>query len=128
MSVLLAQAFSLYFIVMGLALFLNSRIWPSIYKEFFQNRGLLVLAGVFALVLGILLILTHNIWVMGWPVLITVLSWWAFIKGALILLIPDRMIAFSSGFTEAAALKTAGLCMTLLGLLLGYFGFWAALL
>lgn len=123
MSIFLAKAFSLYFIIMGSALFFNSKTWPGMYDEFFKSKASLALAGAIALILGILLILTHNIWVIGWPLLITLASWATFIKGTSILFFPEQMIAFSRTITREFSLRIVGIYTTLLGLLFGYFGF-----
>jgi len=79
----------------------------------------------FALLIGLVLVLTHNVWVWDWMVIITVLGWAALIKGAVILLLPKSMEYFQGWFKTKTLLMIASLVAIILGVVLGYFGFFA---
>ena len=53
--------------------------WPS---EFLASPALIFLSGVITLPAGLAIVLTHNVWVADWRVLITLLGWLAIIGGA----------------------------------------------
>lgn len=82
------------------------------------------IAGFFTLILGVLLVVSHNRWVWNWRVIITVIAWLTLIKGASIILYPifiDKMtLLFLQNMN--AAYVAAGIDF-LLGGLLCYFGF-----
>lgn len=88
-TIFLAHAFAIYLIVMGLAMVLRKEVLLSASQAIFANPGLQLMTGVMVLVLGIVLILSHNVWMLGWPVLVTILAWLIFIKGVILLWVPD---------------------------------------
>lgn len=125
MSEFLAQAFSLYFVVMGLAVLINRGEWLSIIDQFFENKAVLLFSGVFTLILGILLVLSHNIWVMDWRVIITFFSWTTFIKGVGLLVFPEKWFAMSKSLLNESFLTYWGGAVMVIGGILGYYGFCA---
>src|SRR6476646_9005433 len=46
---------------------------------------------MFALLAGLAIVNTHNLWVSDWRVIITILGWLAIVRGALSLLFPNKM-------------------------------------
>jgi len=91
-SLFLAQAFGLYFVLVGLAMILRWDIVKGWMNDLAGNKTVVFGAGIFALMLGIPLILTHNVWSGGWPVLITILVWITFIKGVVNTFAPEIFI------------------------------------
>ena len=51
-------------------------------EEFLRSRALIYLSGLLTMTAGLAIVLTHNVWVADWPVLITMLGWLATIGGA----------------------------------------------
>lgn len=41
---------------------------------------------------GLAIVLTHNVWVAGWPLIITLIGWGGLIKGVLALVRPQSLI------------------------------------
>ncbi len=80
-SVFIAKILGLCYLVLGAALLLNKGLIEKVMEDFCKNAALLFIMGVFTLVLGIVMILVHNIWVANWTVIITIIGWIAFIKG-----------------------------------------------
>ena len=94
MTNILAQIFGLYFFTIGLAFIINPnslRKMCSIAKE----ECFLFIGALMALLIGIVVVATHNYWVWNWPVLITLLGWWSLIKGFALLTYPDGITFFS---------------------------------
>ena len=89
LSIFLAQAFGLYFIIMGLGMLFRWRMVKKIYHDLLHNKHIIFGAGIFALMLGIPLVLAHNIWSGGWPVVITVLVWITLLKGVINTFAPE---------------------------------------
>jgi len=123
-SLFLAQVFGIYFVVMGLALVLRGEAIQQTIGEFVSNRALKFFAGIFVLILGILLILTHNIWDGTWRVLITIFAWLTFLKGIFYLLLP---VGFFAGLAKVMNRKSwfmgGGLIAILIGAYLLFIGF-----
>ena len=90
-SIFLAQVFGLYFILAGLAMLFR----PSAIQELFvmmSDRSNTLLTGFIALLIGIPLVLLHNIWDGSWRVLITTLVWATLFKGLVRIFLPDVVI------------------------------------
>ena len=56
-----------------------------------NNQSATLILGMFALLAGLAIVNTHNLWVSDWRVIITILGWLAVVRGALSLLFPNEM-------------------------------------
>jgi len=77
-----------------------------------------------ALAVGFLIIKFHNVWQLNWTVLITIIGWMAFIKGAVLLIAPkamNNMVKYWQQHMQCAGHFALGM-----GLVLAYFGFVAS--
>src|SRR6056297_1192614 len=119
-SIFLAQVFSIYFIVITIAMLINKTYYIDAAMELLQHKGLALLTGIFTLILGILLVLFHNIWVANWQVLITLLAWVTLFKGVIRLLFPIQMQSWINTFKRPAVYYCSLGIMLILGLYLGY--------
>jgi len=81
LSIFLAKVLGLYLVIVSLAVLVNRKRLPRLVEEFSTNIGLNFLASIFALVLGLLLVVSHNIWTADWRVIITILGWLTLAKG-----------------------------------------------
>jgi len=75
MSVWLAKAFSIYFLVIGVAMIFNRQAFMARLNATMQEEGALLISAIMTLILGIILVLSNNIWAWGWPVVVTILCW-----------------------------------------------------
>ncbi|MBS0635516.1 MAG: hypothetical protein JSR37_08650 [Verrucomicrobia bacterium] len=118
----IAEALSLYFLVAGIAMAANNRRYVTIFSEMSQSPALIILSGVFALVIGILMILSHNIWESNWRTLVTIAGWLAFLKGTALLIMPERFLSYFTPFYTSENIRYMGYVVVLLGLVFGFFG------
>lgn len=119
-SIFLAKVIGLYMLIAGGLVFRGPSYYKQLTEDVMTQRGVLLVSGIMTLILGILMVLTHNIWVADWRVLITILSWWALIKGVLLLYFPDKLHNFAVRMQEGSAFYL----LTVLVLLLGAFFCW----
>ena len=95
-----------------------------LFQAFADNRPLTYLASVFVLILGLLLVVAHNVWVAGWPVIVTLLSWLVLIKAVAYLLLPQEAVARAvTAFDRPAWFILGGAVTAGLGLFLAGKGF-----
>ncbi len=123
LSHFLAMAISLYYLVVGIALIVNRQRFVGIYSEMMNNPTFSVFAGIIALIIGTLIILSHNVWVWGWPVLVTIVGWASFFKGVMLLIFPDRFSSWFVALFRADRILIMGCVLIALSALFGYFGF-----
>jgi uncharacterized protein YjeT (DUF2065 family) len=124
MSIFLAKVLGAFYVVIGVGLFFNSKHYHKAYTDMMKSSGIWLFAGIFALIIGILLVLAHNVWEWQWYVIITVIGWIALVKGILLLIFPKQMVAMGkSMFKSKNLLLVAGIVAVVLGVILGYFGY-----
>lgn len=122
-SIFLAKAFSIYFIVMSLAMLFNRRYFLEAAIETVTQKGLDLLSSLFTFILGILLVLYHNVWVANWTVIITLLAWITLLKGIVRLLIPTSIEKTISLYDNNIFFYIVTLFILLLGVYLGCVSF-----
>lgn len=122
-SIFLAKLFGIYFLVVGVALLFRKEFMHRVYEDFFKSAGLMAMAGIVALFGGLLIILFHNVWVWGWPVVITIIGYLTFIKGITRLWFPDEGIAFFRKIFTDKGFNIIGIILLLVGIWLTLMGF-----
>ncbi|MDX1837012.1 hypothetical protein DIZ81_04910 [Legionella taurinensis] len=85
----LAAVIGWYLVIVSLIVLLRQRLMAGIVSDILGQRALLFFMGLVSLVIGLLLVISHNVWVMSWPVIITLIGWLAVISGILRMAFPD---------------------------------------
>jgi cytochrome c biogenesis protein CcdA len=82
------------------------------------------LGGVMALSIGYLILTFYNTWTKDWSVIITIVGCLAMIKGILILIRPEIIIALSKAMVQKEGiLKIEAIAVIILGLAFAFLGF-----
>jgi len=122
-SIVLAKILALYFVAIGVAFLLDPLRFKKMLPAMLKDENFLLLGAITALLFGAVIVSIHNIWVLGWPVLITLLGWWSLIKGYGILIYSKFPNYFSFILNRSDIFyRTLGSIYLLLGLFLGYHG------
>lgn len=126
-SLFLAKLIGPVIAIIGAAILFNPAQFRAVADEITGSPALVFVIGHIALPAGLATVLVHNVWVTGWPVLITMLGWLGVIGGAARILAPGRAAAAGQSIiARSAALRVAGCVWLLLGLVLSYFGYVSA--
>ncbi len=124
-SIVLAGVIGPYLIIVGVGLWLNLKTCQNIIKSFEDNAGLIYLAGIITLLLGIIIVNIHNVWELSWALIITLIGWIALLKGAALLICPKKLIKATEVFHKNdAVLATHIIIIVVIGAFLTFFGFW----
>lgn len=122
-SIFFAKALGLYLTIASLAIMINVQDSRLAITEMFNQRAVLFLTAIVTLILGIIMILFHNIWVADWRVIITVLCWLTFIKGIVRIYAPNIVRQWRGVFQSKISFLIIGFISLALGLYLLYMGF-----
>ncbi len=123
-SVFIAKIFGLCYLVIGVSLIINRQTFKQLLGDFSKNTVMVYCSGIFALLVGIVIVLTHNIWVANWPVIITIIGWIALIKGVWLLIFPNSIHYFMRAYQKNEKLLVAhSIAVLVFGIVLTYFGF-----
>ncbi len=126
-TMILAKILGIYICVVAVALLLNPGRFREIYGKFFRDDIQLLLGGIIALLFGAIIVSFHNVWVMAWPVLLTVLGWWGIIKGAALIACPKMFLQAFEPMTRGSDtfFRGIGVIWGLVGFFLLYQGWFA---
>ncbi|CDZ76606.1 hypothetical protein BN59_00880 [Legionella massiliensis] len=123
-SKFLGKVLGLYLILISLAMLINMTQFAAYIQILISNAPLMLVTGCFTLILGLLIVVSHNIWKWNWQVVVTIIGWLILLKGISIIFYPaviDKLTILFVQNTKFAYLS-AGIDL-ILGVLLSYFGF-----
>ena len=125
-SIFLAKMIGPMMLVMGLTVLVHSQRTRRMAKEFLESESLIFLSGVITLPVGLAIVITHNVWVANWPVIITLFGWIAVAAGVARMTLPGAMKVVGKQMIEKTTLiAIPGTVMVVLGLYLSYQGYFA---
>lgn len=120
-SMFYAQVIGLWLFIIALAMLVHNQRFRKTVSETLSHPGLMTFTGLVALALGLLVVISHNIWVPAWPVVVTLFGWVLIFQGIMRIFWPDsfakmmRDMMAGSGFTV----------MTWVWLIVGVYLIWA---
>lgn len=118
-TLFMATVIGWYLVIVSLFTLCQYEQVKSITAEILEQRGLFFIAAIITLILGLLMVASHNIWVMGWPVIITLISWLVLISGLLRLLCANTAKKMGQSFmANPVGMKVVSVVFLLLGLFL----------
>jgi uncharacterized protein YjeT (DUF2065 family) len=125
-AIFIARIFGLCYLVIGVGLLLNQKFWREVIEDFSKNAATVLFGGIFALVVGVVIVLTHNVWVGNWTVIITIIGWIALIKGIWIIVFPSTVSKFMQAYWKnESILLVQSIGALVFGVVLTYFGFFS---
>lgn len=117
----LAAVIGWYLVIVSLIVLLRQRLVAGIISDILGQRALLFFMGLVSLVIGLLLVISHNVWVMSWPVIITLIGWLTLITGILRIAFPDVSLRMGQWWQRRpVAIIVITVIYLLIGLLLLY--------
>lgn len=124
-SIFLAKLIGPIFIVIGLGVLFSQAAYRDATEEVLKSRALLYLFGVMGFTAGLAIVLTHNVWVWGWPVIITVIGWLMVIRGTLRILMPEQVGDLGAKIMARSPylLTVGGVLVIVLGAILAWIGY-----
>lgn len=105
----------MYFIIMGVAMFLNKGEVVKAAKEFAGANASMVFYGSVVLIIGLLMVFSHNVWDTLWQSIISFVGWAALIKGTLAVAFPKIMKSMSAAIAQPSWVRAGGLLWLVAG-------------
>jgi hypothetical protein len=123
-SIFLARLIGPVMTLVGISLLMNETAFRKMAMEFLRSPALIFFSGLILMPAGLAVVLSHNVWVLNWPVIITLLGWIAVISGALRVFAPDRALKIGKKAIASKEITTVSAAFWLvIGAVLCYFGF-----
>lgn len=127
LSLFFARFLGILLTVICLGMLINKRYYHFLWQECIRQPIFITLFGMFDFILGLFIILLHNVWIADWRLLITLLGWILFIRGAIRILAPVYVQSAISKLKESnfyAIIKITAVLFFLIGIFLIYVGFY----
>jgi hypothetical protein len=123
-SLFLAKLIGPLFLAVGVGLIANAAVYKKLADEALASLALIYLTGLLAMTAGLAIVLSHNVWVADWRVLITLLGWLAAIGGAVRIVMPQGTQKFGRKFLKhPQGLIIAAAIWLAVGAVLCFFGY-----
>lgn len=123
LSILLGKVMGFYLLVMSVALLYNRSYFEGMLSDVVKNKAFMLYGGAIALVVGLFLVLTHNIWSTDWRILVTLMGWAALIKGLMLIAFPGYMVKMTKRMVDCSCIQVSGVVMFLASVYLLYASF-----
>jgi hypothetical protein len=120
-SIFYAQVIGLWLFLVALAMVVHQARFKKTVMDTLTNGGLMTFIGFIALALGLLIVVSHNIWVPAWPVVITIYGWILIFQGILRIFWPE---SFAKIMKDLLA-KSGYAIMSWVWLIVGAYLLWA---
>ncbi len=85
----------------GLSYVLNAEYWAGPFKKLMAEPHQMFTILFLSLVLGMIMVRGHNLWVLDWRVLVTIIGWATLLESILLLVRPAIMQSFA-GWIETS--------------------------
>lgn len=115
----LAEVLGWYLVIISLFVLLRYDQLRALAMDVMTQRGIVFVMAIITVILGLFLVVGHNVWVMGWPVLVTLLCWMILLSGLARLFLMEKMMSWGqSMLNRPSCMRTAGIVYLVVGLFL----------
>jgi hypothetical protein len=113
----ISKLIGLYVLIFGVAMLANRPAIIAGVGALLRDPGLVLLSGIFALSVGLAILLTHNVWSGGaLPVVVTAIGWLSILKGLVLLFLSQDALA---GYVQAVRFEQSYYVYAVVTLALG---------
>jgi len=78
-SIFFARLWGSFYLIFGSLFILTQQLGRTI--EMTDDKAFVISTGYISLLMGLVTVILHNVWVVGWEVAITIIGWSTLIKG-----------------------------------------------
>src|SRR3989338_6571373 len=122
-SIFLAQLMGIFSLVMGFSMLAKQKMLISIFHELSGSRALSYILGTLMFLLGLLVILNHNVWELSPRIIITIIGWVILIEGGSFLFVSKETLRRYLAFLDNRKIYyVIAVGYLILGSYLAYFG------
>lgn len=123
LSLFLAKVFGLYLIIVSVAVWLRRKDLREFAVSFAQDKVHLYLSGVIFLLLGLALVVSHNVWDTAWQSVISILGWMTLVKAGIRIFFTNKIGTIAQKTVGSKWYWLAIVTSLLVGIWLVYAGF-----
>lgn len=76
-------------LVLGVPMIVTPVRLQETTRRFLLDPPLILISGVLAMMAGLSIVNTHNVWMLGWPLIVTLFGWALLLGGASRIIVPN---------------------------------------
>jgi hypothetical protein len=123
-SIFIAKLMGPILFAVGISILIDEKSIRAMAKDVLRSHALLYIFGIFDLLLGLVLVVIHNLWVMDWRVIITLIGWISVVRGIVRMLFTPFIIKNGPKLIKKQGLlMSVAIVMLILGAALSYYGY-----
>lgn len=121
-SIFLGRALGIYLLIVSLSMLFNHKVFFRTFQQWIEQPATITITAFISIILGVLMVLVHNVWVFDWRIVITILAWLTLIKGIVRLNFPYAVPQTMEYFHQrrVAYFVLSGFCLLLAIFLLAF--------
>ena len=123
-TIFFAQAIGLYLLIIAIVMLTRASYYQEILTHLKVGSSTVVVTAAFGLVLGILIVLTHNTWILESEVLVTLVGWGLLIKSICWLSFPEFMVKMAHKMYSGWGYYAVAIFAGVIGVILSAHGFY----
>jgi hypothetical protein len=117
-ELILGRVVAIFMIVTGVAIAINRKEFASLAKELKKSNISRILGGMMDMVVGLFIVIGHNVWTNDWRVIITIIGWLAILEGSILLFMPHKSLKFVQLWRNPATTYVSALLSIVVGVYL----------
>lgn len=121
-SVFYAQVLGLWLFFISLAMLIQHHRFKKIATDSLTDP-ILTFLGILMLGIGLLIVISHNLWVNAWPVVVTIVGWAFVFQGIMRIFWPEAFIEMIKSMTAKFGYTVVNWIWLIVGLYLTWAGF-----
>lgn len=120
-TLFLAKLIGFYMLIIGFSILLKQNKMIQMAEQFANNLYFRYFGGMLILIIGLLIVASHNFWSTPEKVIISLIGWGATVKGAAFMLLPDNTLTtWMKFFTSKSWAIVGGMIAIVVGIYLLY--------
>ena len=117
-SIIYAKVLGLYLTILGVCMLVSCKSIKQRIGAIKANSEATLIIGFFELLIGLFIVVTHNIWVSGWQVIITIFGWMMVVEAITAIINPAGLVSCYKKCTEGKGFCIMSAVALFFGLLL----------
>lgn len=113
------------FLVLGLAFLVSQKHYADLFRILYKRPGVLFLAALIELTVGLVLVINHNVWDSFAAVVVSIMGWGGILEGALILIWTKPYMRMALRLISPPLIMFGSILGLLVGAYLTYFAYLA---
>lgn len=118
-TLFLATFLGWFLVILSFVFLFRTEPMKAVATNVIKDPGLFFIFALMTVIIGLFVVVSHNYWIMGWPVVVTILGWLILINGLFRLFFSERAVKLAKSVLKSTKkMRIAGIINLIIGLFL----------